>query len=414
MGGYEIGNFEDMLKMDYRSVFTLQPLRSVTYFGVGAIEKIKVIAEQLKKKGIDKVMIVTDPTVYKETGVDKYIKPALESNNIEFVMYDKVRPNPTYEGCDEVANIAKEEGVKAVISVGGGSHHDTAKTAAALLKHPHKTAKELYEKIIIIYDAIPIISINTTHGTGSEVDGTAVAQSDSGYKPAIVGPALYPTFTIEDPALTVTLPNKQTISTSLDAFHHSFESLTAKTRNPYNSLLALKAVGLISKWLPVARVEPNNIVARYWLMYASVLAGIAFDNTGLHLTHVLEHPMSALNPKVPHGVGLTAIFPEVLKVTYNALPEISAEALRPIIPELKGVPGEAEYAAKRIEKWFANVGCPEKLRDLGFTENDIPRLVENTMTSPMSPLLFNLAPVPVTEDLVRKIYEGSLDPISKE
>lgn len=296
--------------------------------------------------------------------------------------------------------------------MGGGSHIDTAKTAAAILKLG-RSAKELYEKVIYIPDALPVVAINTTHGTGSEADRFAVAQSDGGYKPAIAGPGLYPIYSIEDPTLTLTLPKKQTIATALDAFHHSYEAATTKYRNPYSTLLSKTAIRLIAKWLPVAISEPDNITARYWLMYASALAGISFDIALLHLTHALEHPLSALNPKVTHGIGLSAIFPAVLNLTYKIFPEISAELLRPIIPELKGVPGEAEYAEKEIEKWFAFVGSPEKLTDLGFTEKDIDTLVENAMTSPMTPIMAGASPIEITRDVVRFIYERSLRPISR-
>ena len=406
-----IGDLEDLLKIDLGSVFTLTPARPVTYFGVGAVKKISEIAENLKKQGIDRVIIVTDPVVWQSTKVEQYIKPALESNGVEYSIYDKVRPNPTYESCDELAKIAREFNAKAFIAVGGGSHIDTAKTAAALVKNPGRTAKDLYEKIININDALPLVAINTTHGTGSEVDKFAVAQSDGGYKPAIAGPALYPMFTIEDPSLTITLPKRQTLATALDAFNHSFEAATTKTRNPYSTLLAATAIRLIAKWLPIAANEPNNITARYWLMYASAIAGIAFDIAMLHLTHMLEHPLSALNPKITHGIGLTALFPAVLNVTYKVLPEISAYLLSPIIPGLKGEPGEAEYAEKEIEKWFASIGVPDKLSDLGFTESDINRLVENAMTSPMTPMMAASSPVEVTRDLVRWIYERSLRPV---
>ncbi|MCY0868123.1 MAG: iron-containing alcohol dehydrogenase [Desulfurococcus sp.] len=400
-------------EINLENVFTLQPARPVTYFGVGALEKIKDIAGWLKGRGIDSILIVTGKTSYKATGAWDKVRPALEEKGIQYTIFDEVRPNPTYESCDKAAELAREVKAGAVLSIGGGSSHDTAKTVAALLHYPGKTAKELYEKIIVIEKAAPIICINTTHGTGSEVDKFAVAQSDGGYKPAILGAALYPVFSIEDPILTKALPEKQTIATSLDALNHAFEAATTTVRNPYSKELAMTAARLIYKWLPIARREPGNIIARYWLMYASAIAGIAFDIALLHLTHALEHPLSALNPKISHGIGLAALMPSVVKITYRVLPATSADFLRPIIPDLKGEPGEAEHAAVELEKWLASVGSPEKLRDLGFTEQDVEKLTENAMTSPGSPGLFNVAPVSVTRELVRSIYRESLEPLSK-
>ncbi len=404
--------WEEKIKLD--NVFTLQPARPVTYFGVGALDKIDEVVSSLKKRfNVKKVIVITDSVVYKVTGAWDKVRPALEKHDVEYIIYEKVRPNPTYANCDEAARIAKEAGADAVLAIGGGSHIDTAKTVAALLKNPGVTAQELYEKIIVVEDAVPLVAINTTHGTGSEVDKFAVAQSDKRYKPLIMGPGIYPTYSIEDPVLTKTLPLKHTIATSLDALNHVFEATTTLTRNPYSTELGLRAAELIYRWLPVAIREPDNIRARYWLMYASAIAGISFDIGLLHLTHALEHPLSAIKPEVVHGLGLSALLPSIAKITCRVLPEVCAEFFHPIMPDLRGVPGEAEDIAVRLEKWLASVGAPYKLRDLGFSEDDIPALVENAMTSPMSPALFKVAPVEVTEELVRKIYLESLDPLSK-
>lgn len=399
-------------KIDVENVFTMQPAQPVTYFGVGAINKIDEIADKLIDRGIDKVMVITDEVSYKASGAWETIKPVMEDKGIDFVLYDEVRPNPTYEGCDELAALAQAEKADAFISIGGGSSHDTAKTAAALLTGAGDNTKELYEEIVSIDEAAPIISINTTHGTGSEVNNFSVAQSDGGFKPLITGPGLYPDFSIEDPSLTKTLPEEQTVSTSLDALNHVFESTTTTVRNPYSTELGMTASRLIYEWLPVARREPENVRARYWLMYASAVAGISFDIAKLHLTHALEHPISALSPEATHGTGLSSILPSVSRVTYAALPRTTADFLSPIAPELRGEPGEADYAAQELENWLASVGRPEKLEDLGFTEEDVDDLTENTMESPMSETLFSVAPVKVTDELVRGIFKESLKPIA--
>ncbi len=400
-------------KIDIENVFKLQPARPVTYFGVGAIEKISEISDELKSRDIEKIMIVTDEVSYKASGAWEIIKPVFEEKSLDYKLFDEVRPNPTYEGCDRIAELAEEEDIDAFLSIGGGSSHDSAKTAASLLGYQDTTAKELYEEIIQVEEALPIISINTTHGTGSEVDNFAVAQSDGGFKPLISGPAMYPTFTIEDPALTTTLPEEHTISTSLDALNHVFESTTTTVRNPYSTQLGMTAAELVYEWVPVARREPENLHARYWLMYASAIAGISFDIALLHLTHALEHPISALSPEATHGTGLSSILPAIAKVTYQALPRTVGDFLRPIVPDLLGEPGEAEYAAIGLEEWLASIGRPEKLTDLGFTEEDLDDLVDNTMESPMSSTLFDVAPVKVDRKLVRNIFEESLEPLGE-
>jgi len=330
------------------------------------------------------------------------------------VIYDKVRPNPTYEICEEVASLAKEKEAKAFMGIGGGSPQDTAKTAAALLRYPDKKAKDLYEEIITMEDAAPIICINTTHGTGTEVDHWAVAQCDGGFKPFMGGLPLYPIFSIDDPALTKTLPLDQTISTSLDALSHAFESATTTIRNPYCTVLSIEAARLTYRWLPIACVEPENIRARYWLLYAAAIAGIAMDIALTHLGHASEHSLSALNPKIAHGTGLAAILPSVVKLTYRVLPEVCAEFFRPIIPDLEGKPREAEYAAREVEGWSASIGRPEKLENLGFSKDDIPRLTENAWAWPTGKFVFRISPVKVTKELIKSIFEESLEPLAKK
>jgi alcohol dehydrogenase class IV len=397
-------------KVDIRKVFKLQPARPITYFGVGAIEKTDEIAKELKGKGIDKLLVVTGKAGYKTSGAWEPTERALKGNGIEYSLYDKARPNPTYANCDEAAELGKGMGAKAVMGIGGGSPIDTAKTAAVLLEYADRYAQDFYEKGIIIERAAPIIAINTTHGTGSEVDSLAIAQSDGGYKPGIWYDPIFPTYSIEDPALTKTLPLKHTIATSVDALNHATEAATTTTTNPYSISMAKEAVRLVSKYLPLALVEPENLTARYWLQYASAIAGISFDIAKLHITHVLQHSMSALNPKVTHGIGLGILLPSVIEFIYPAVPEVLSAIYYQIVPELEGVPGEAEYAAKKVEEWLFSVGCTQKLTDY-FTEKDIPSLTKTSINTPMAVLLA-IAPIKATEGVIRKIYEDSLTPMS--
>jgi len=399
-------------KVDMRGVFKLQPSRPVTYFGAGAINKMDDIAEELKKRGMDHVVVVTGKRAYKTTGAWRTIKPALEKNGIEYELYDGVRANPTYDGCEETAKIGKETGAKAFLAVGGGSPIDTAKTAAVLIKHPGKRALDFYEKGVTIKNAAPIIAVNTTHGTGSETNAIAVTQSDGRFKPFIASPHIYPTYSIEDPELTKTLSKEQTIFTAMDSLNHVTEATTSSVRNPYSMLLGIETVRHVTANLPVAIKDPTNLEARYWLMYASALAGISFDIGLLHITHSLEHTLSALKPEVAHGAGLIAILPATIEQIYPALPEVLADLYRPIIPDLKGLPKEAHHAAEKLEEWIFQMGATEKLGDMGFTEKDLGDLVKVTEESPMSKILLPLAPIKMDKKRIRKVFQDSLYPIS--
>ncbi|MEW8996754.1 MAG: iron-containing alcohol dehydrogenase [Thermoanaerobacter sp.] len=399
-------------KINPTKIFELQ-CKNTTYFGIGSIKKIEDILEVLKHKGIDNVIFVTGKNSYKVSGAWDVIEPALNTLGFKYSLYDKVGPNPTVDMVDEAAKFGRETGAKAVIGIGGGSPIDTAKSVAVLLEYTDKNARELYELKFTPEKAAPIIAINLTHGTGTEVDRFAVATiPEKNYKPAIAYECLYPMYAIDDPALMIKLDKKQTIAVTIDALNHVTEAATTLVTSPYSILLAKEAVRLIVRYLPVAVNDPENLVARYYLLYASAIAGISFDNGLLHLTHALEHPLSAVKPEIAHGLGLGAILPAVVKTIYPAVAEVLADIYSPIVPGLKGLPAEAEYVAKKVEEWLFNVGCTQKLSDFGFTKDDVPTLVKLAKTTPSLDGLLSIAPVEATETVIAKIYEESLNPIS--
>ncbi|MCR4432339.1 MAG: iron-containing alcohol dehydrogenase [Tepidanaerobacteraceae bacterium] len=389
-------------------VFELR-CRNTTYFGIGSIKKITDILGVLKSKGINNCLLVTGKGSYKTSGAWGEVKPALEKAGFHYSLYDRVGPNPTVDMIDEAAKIGRESGARAVIGIGGGSPIDTAKSVAVLLEYADKNARELYEGKFAPEKAAPIIAINLTHGTGTEVDRFAVATiPEKNYKPAIAYDCIYPMYAIDDAALMTKLDKKQTIAVTVDALNHITEAATTLVASPYSILTAKETVRLIVRYLPAAVIDPENLTARYYLLYASALAGISFDNGLLHFTHALEHPLSAVKPEIAHGLGLGAILPAVIKTIYPAVAEVLADVYSPMVPDLKGIPAEAEYAAKKVEEWLFDVGCTQKLSDFGFTKDDIPTLVKLAKTTPSLDGLLSLAPVEATEKAIAKIYEESL------
>ncbi|WP_428562400.1 MAG: iron-containing alcohol dehydrogenase [Solidesulfovibrio sp. DCME] len=399
MGGWEA-------KIDIHKVFVLQPTRPTTYFGLGALARLDGILADLAAAGQDRILVVTDPVAYKASGAWDSILPML-SRRVAFEHYDGVRPNPTYANCEAAAKIGKALGAKAVLGIGGGSAIDTAKTAAALLRHPVRKASDFYEKGVPISGALPVVAVNTTHGSGSECDCFAVAQSDGEDKPALHSPHLYPAYAIEDPRLTQSLPPRQTVFTSLDALCHALEAATAVTASPYSIVLAKEAVRLIVAYLPTALAQPGNLSARYWLLYASAIAGMSYDRGMLHITHALEHAMSALNADISHGEGLGLLLPAVLREIYPAAPEILAELLAPIAPGLKGVPGEAAEAVEKLGEWLTAIGLAPRL-SVYFTGADVPALSRMTLRSSLARMLLPLAPVRVDAQLVERVFQRAL------
>lgn len=383
--------------------------RTNVYFGVGAIQKIHDIARDIKEKGIDKVIVMSGRNAYKATGAWDVVEKALKDNKIGYVNYDKVTPNPTTVHVNEAAKLAKDFGAKAVIAIGGGSPTDAGKSVAILLEYPDKTAEDIYDFKFAPVKAAPIISINLTHGTGTETNRFAVVTNlEKDFKPAIAYDCIYPMYAIDDPQLMTKLSPKQTRYVSIDAVNHVIEAATSLVASPYSIELAKQVIELVAKYLPKAIANPEDLEARYFLTYAAMMGGVCFDNGLLHYTHALEHPLSAVKPDLAHGLGLAILLPAVVKTIYKDRPATMAEILAPIVPGLTGDVTEAQKASDGVYNWLKSVDVSEKLTDIGFSENDVERLTDLAFTTPSLDGLINIGPSGNSREVVRTIYEESL------
>lgn len=379
--------------------------RTCVYFGCGAIHKIENIAKDFKSKGLDRVIVMSGRNAYKATGAWDVVERALKENGIEYVNYDGVTPNPTTTAVNEAAKIAIDFGAKAVIAIGGGSPIDAGKSVAILLKYPDKTANDIYEFTFAPTEAAPIVAINLTHGTGTETNRFAVVTiPEKDYKPAIAYDCIYPTYAIDDPALMVKLSPKQTRYVSIDAVNHVVEAATSKVASPYAVTLAREVIALVAQYLPKAIENADDLEARYYLAYAAMLGGVCFDNGLLHYTHALEHPLSAVKHELSHGLGLAILLPAVVRNIFDA----KSETLKYILEPIAGKIETASEAETKVYEWLKSVGVPSKLRDEGFTEADIPNLVNLAFTTPSLDGLLGIAPTEATREAVGQIYTNSL------
>ncbi len=388
--------------------------RAKVFFGVGAMHKIDDILKDLKIKGVDKVIVISGKNAYKATGAWDIIEKSLKDNSVGYVNYDKVTPNPTTDGIDEAKKIALDFGAKAVIAIGGGSPIDTGKSVAILMdeKYQNKTADELYEYKFAPESAVPLVAVNLTHGTGTEANRFAVATVvKKDFKPAIAYDCIYPSYSIDDPKVCIKLSPKQTMYTSIDAINHVIEAATSKVASPYTATLAKETIRLVAKYLPLALKNPDDLEARYFLMYAALLGGICFDNGLLHYTHALEHPLSAVKHDLSHGLGLAILLPSVIKTIYPDKAATLADILEPIAPNLKGEASEAQKAAEEVEKWLFEVGVKEKLSDMGYSNNDVEKLTSLAFTTPSLDGLLAIAPNEATKKRVENIYRESMKPL---
>ena len=383
--------------------------RTSVFFGVGAIQKIHDIAKDIKSKGIDKVIVMSGKHAYKSTGAWDVVEAALKENSIGYINFDQVTPNPNTHHVNDAAKMAREFGAKAVISIGGGSPTDAGKSVAILLEYPDKNADDIYEFKFTPTKAAPVISINLTHGTGSETNRFAVVTNlEKNFKPAIAYDCIYPTYAIDDPQLMTKLSPKQTRYVSIDAVNNVVEAATSTVASPYSISLAKEVIELVAKYLPKAIANPEDLEARYFLCYAAMMGGVSFDNGLLHYTHALEHPLSAVKPDLSHGFGLAILLPSVIKTIYKDKAATLADILAPIVPDLKGEASEAKKAANGVYAWLKSVDVPEKLTDIGFAEADVDKLTDLVFTTPSLAGLIDIGPSGNSREVVRAIYEDAL------
>jgi len=371
------------------------------YFGVGSVGALRGWV-----RGFRRVFVVTGKASARVSGALQDVEGILKELGIKYRIFDGVVPNPTVSIVNELATEMWRFSSEAAIAIGGGSVIDAAKLASVIARCGGDV-RDYLKGIREPYTSLPLAAVNLTHGTGTEADRYAVATiEETSEKVGLGSECMYPSVSIDDPNYLKTLPKEQTLYTTLDALYHSIESATSASSSPYTELLAEKAVELIVKWLPVVVNDLSNLEARYWLLYASMIAGISIDHGRTHLIHALEHALSGLNPKLAHGCGLAIIGPHIVELIYKARPETMHKLLKHIDPTLKPTVEHAEKAAKALRKFQEQVGFKEKLTDYEFTAKHLSRVKKLTMKSQEH--LIKLAPFKVTDSMIERIYRSAL------
>ena len=373
------------------------------FFGKGAVEKTGEVA---RRYGF-KALIVTGKESAKKSGaLDKVIR-SLNSHGIqEYILYNEVIPNPTDRIVNEGARIAVEEKVDFIIGLGGGSALDTAKAISIVSSNEGSVwdyVKYPEGPRLVPYLSRPVICIPTTAGTGSEVDKYSVITNEIRKEKLVLSHSLnYPKVAIIDPELTITMSPELTAITGFDALTHALESLTNRAENFMAEEYSVRAIELISKWLPVAVEEPENYEAREKLAYASMLAGIAIDHLGVALIHAMEHPVSAHYPHVAHGLGLAILAPYITKFNYKGNPEKYA-----LFAKLMGYEERPELVVDALVDFLERIGLLKTLKDVGVEEGMLDRLTEDVYMLARHSFLIN--PVEPTLDDVRELYQRAYE-----
>ncbi|WP_432665547.1 iron-containing alcohol dehydrogenase [Wukongibacter baidiensis] len=349
------------------------------YFGVGQVEILGDIAKQYGRK----CLLVTTANTPPLDSLYSRIKDILIKNNFEVVHFDHVIPNPTTEIVEKGIKLLKDNNVDFVLSVGGGSSIDTAKTICLLngldeihwedvfstYTSPHANYEPLSEKYI------PHISIPTTSGTGSEVTQAAVLSMGDD-KNTIFHPLNYSDDAILDPSLLLTLPRKLTASTGFDAFSHAFESYINSAASPFSELASIEAIKTIKDYLVKSVNDLQNIDYREKLLYAQTLAGIGLSNAGASAPHPLSEIIGGIT-HISHGEALALVFPEFLRSQHH-LNTAKFACVARIFDETLNTVSDEDAAAKLgdiIEKFLGDIGLYLRFEDYNVSDEQFDLIV---------------------------------------
>ncbi len=370
-------------------------------FGVGALD---TIGDEANKLAAKHALIVTDPGVYK-AGLADSVKERLSKAKLSVDVFPEAEPEPTFPRLNAAAEQFGKESYDLLVGVGGGSSMDTAKGLSILLAHGGK-GQDYGGVDKVPGPGIPIFTLPTTAGTGSEVTNIAIfGDPEKGRKLGIVSPYLLAQLALVDPTLTYGCPPKVTAASGIDALIHAIECYTGTKANTFSDALALEAMRLIAGSLRTAVKNGSDKEARNRMSEGALMAGIAFGNSGVAAVHALAYPLGS-RFHVPHGVANGVLLPYVTECNLSAnLPRYA------IVAQMLGVKTQglslqkaAEKGLEAIKALAADIGIPLHLRDLGVPKEALEEMAIATMD--VTRLLAN-NPKKLTLDDVRRIWQNA-------
>ena len=360
--------------------------------------KVKKVGELTKPYG-KKALIVTGRSSAKKSGIYDKVKNGLEAAGLTTVLYDKVSQNPLTTTAEDGAAFAKGNHCDVVVAIGGGSIMDCAKAIAFLSKNKGDISDYIYNRLRSD-EALPLVLIPTTCGTGSEGNGFAVLTNpENGDKKSLRCNAIVAKVSIVDPECMMTMPKKVLASVAFDALCHNIEAYTSRIAQPFTDALSLYAIDLIA----------NNLVDVYngtagkdgWekITLASTIGGMVINTAGVTLAHGMEHPASGLK-NIVHGQGLAALTPVIIEASYKG----NREKFSKIARIMGGM--TAEDCATKIRTLLKKLDLNYTLSDLGIKEEDIPWMAENCMKVSAAGVVNN--PVVFSKEEIAEIYRKAL------
>ena len=358
-------------------------LNETSYFGIGARE---VLADEIKKRGYKKVLVVTDKSLF-DCGVTAKVTDELDKGQFNYSVYSDVKPNPTKKNVWDGLRACKEAQADVLVAVGGGSSIDTAKAIGIIMTNPDK------EDIVSLEGAVdtknkslPIIALPTTAGTAAEVTiNYVITDEDREVKMVCVDPHDIPIIAIIDTELMASMPKSIASSTGMDAVTHAVEGYITKAHNTMSDMFHMEAIKLIFKYLPAA-VNEKDEEAINKMGLAQYIAGMGFSNVGLGIVHSMAHQLGAVYD-TPHGLANAILLPTVMRFNGEVCYERFRDILIALGVDVKDMNKEQviDKFVEMIQELSKKVGITQTVKDTGCKEEDFEMLAQKAMNDACRP-----------------------------
>lgn len=366
----------------------------------------------------NKCFIITDK-VLEDLGYLKILTDKLEKFGKTYTVFNEVLPDPREEGVLKARKLCLEYEPDLIIALGGGSVMDTAKTVWCLFENPDFQLDDIYVFRSDLYDMgkkAKMIAIPTTSGTGAETTFVTVIsryEEEIWKKYLFIHRGLIPTYAIVDPIFPMGMPPELTADTAFDALAHSIEGIGSQWKNEFSNALALKAIELIFKYLPIAYKDGKNQEARDYLHQAATIAGLTFGNSQVHIGHTLGHSFGSLF-HVPHGksVGIALKY-----ITQFILNDPNTDDAIKIYAKLAKQLGWVEWnendrkaankVIEKIEELAREVKFPLSFKETGVSQEDFDKNLDTLINLCYQDASSTLTPRSVSAEEFKKLYNYS-------
>ena len=364
-------------------------------------ETFKQTPTEVSLAGGRRVFIVTTGFLL---GTAEELAADLRAGGLEAGIFSEIETEPDIDLFKKVLEAGKAFGFDTVVGLGGGSVLDVAKLVAAFRSGP-QSVEETFGIGLLAGRSAGLICIPTTSGTGSEVSPNAILLDPADkLKKGVVSPFLVPDTAIIDPLLTVSVPPAITAATGLDAMVHCMEAYANLHAHPAVDLYALEGIRRIAPNLLRAVRDGRDLEARGALSLGSLYGGLCLGPVNTGAVHALSYPLGG-EFHVPHGVSNTLLLPHVFRFNLEAAPERYATIARNLgVTERGSDVATAEAGIDLLVELSIACGLPQRLREVGVKETDLPHLADESMK--VTRLLKN-NPRPMTRDDAEAIFRAA-------